>query len=416
MTEPSHTLTPQAPPGAELRERVEAAGDRLARAFGQLIAGFPGAPLGPQRLSEVLGETVVTTSRLLKALRASDPILVVHYLPGPDPLRRLVVGAKKNGAPKAIAAETDLAIDEFEALIREEAGDRGSLGAILSDWVPELRNEFEVRRRQAVFKATSELRGMSCATSLSSLLLHPSEDGEHIDVVCVDGLFGLRRLRPAAQLRLTTRRIPGEGTADAQQERHPFNLAGSRVEDVQDARLDQFCVAPAAPMEVVRLGEDLHYVLGESGFGPDSAVDIVQAEVNRNELVHPNHEEGDGERFVFHIVAAPSKAMIFDVHIHESLIGDRRPELLLYDTTLQGPARAHDPDREFDRSDPSESITELGTNLNQKRVPEIPTYVDLMRHVFGELNWKSETMRGFRVRADFPLVSAQYVYTLPLRG
>ncbi len=408
MSEPVRTLTPQARPGSDLRRRVEKVGDDLARSFGTLLAMFPGAPLGPQRLAELLGESVVTTSRLLKALRTHDPVAVVHYMPGPDPLRRLTGGAKRQRIRGEALTRTEEAIDRFEELIRTEVGDRSALGAILADWVPELRTEFEVRRRQAVFKAMSELRGTSCATVLSSMILHPSRDGKRMDIVAVDGMFGVRRLRPAGELRFQTKRIGGSKSP-----RHPTNLAGEPVEGVGDTRLDQFCVAPAAPMRVLHHGDDLHYVLGESGFGPDSAVDIVQAEVNRDELPLPKDRPPEEHSFVFHTTSVPTKSLVLDLHFHKSICPEGSPDLIVYDTSVEGPARAHDPVRDFDRMDVTDTVKELGVRMTQKRIAEIPTYVDLMQHVLDRLAWKAQDFRTFRVRADFPLFGSQYTLVLP---
>ncbi len=76
----------------------------------------------------------------------SDPISTLQAIPG--------------AYIQARVQRTGLTLSE--TLIREEAGDRGALNAIIHAWLPQARRAFELRRRQSAFKARSELRGYRC--------------------------------------------------------------------------------------------------------------------------------------------------------------------------------------------------------------------------------------------------------------
>lgn len=397
--------SPTTPPGADLRSQVQAAGHELAIGIQEALDSLPDAPLGPQRLADALGQSVVLTSRVLKALAQTDPVALVNLMPGPTPLRRMVRAAGRRGAPTRRAHE---AIDAFEALIRDTAGDRSTLSSILQAFLPEARQEFLLRRRQTAFKAMSELRGVSCRTNFSSILLWPAEDGRSLDAVSLQGMFGLTRLRPGVHVKFGTRRMTTEHGP-----RHPVRLDGRPLSDLSDARLDEFCHAPPAPLETHVHGDDVLYLLGPGGFGPDSGVDLVLAEVNRAEL--PRELPEDGRKlFFFHAITTPSKRAVFDVFVHRSLF-EGAPELTLYDTSGHGLASPNDPLRAVDRV-PSEASLVTLENPRDFGTHEVPNHARLLSHALGQLGWSADELRGYRFQCDYPLYGVQIVQAFARRA
>lgn len=404
---------PTAPPrpdrpvaaGADLEARVTAVGLALRHSFDALLESVADASRRPQRLAEQLGVDKVLTSRLLKALEARDPIAVVHHAPGPAPLRRVVRAARRAGASATAAVAAGAAADAFEHLIKTEVGDRGYLDSILSAWLPEARRELELRSKQAAWRAMSQLRGASCDVNFQTVVLHPSDDGRHIDVVWLIGVLGLRRLRPGVEVRFATRR----NVAPDEPGRRPRTLDGEPLDlaDPTGLRLDQFCHAPPAPLEVSAAGEVVHYSLGNSGFGPKSAVDLVFAEANFAEL--PRYmPAGSGRRsYVFAEVGTPSKVLSFDLLAHEDLFRDQVPQLDLYDLAGEGVASPNDRGRDADRLDLAEQVDPLGRGLATVRSREIPDYAAMARHLFARTGWDAERFRGFRVRIDYPVYGTQ---------
>ena len=117
-------------------------GDELLATLSRVLGQVPGtANAGPQALATRLGIDKVLASRLLKALRAGDPLAVVNRAPGPEPLRRVLDAAESLGVAEATLSPAREAVDRFERLIRDEIGDRSSLDAILAAWVPDARRE-----------------------------------------------------------------------------------------------------------------------------------------------------------------------------------------------------------------------------------------------------------------------------------
>ena len=387
-----------------LETRVASIGEALSERVNRLVEAVPGNPQGPVSLARAIGVDKVLASRVLRAAASKDPVAVLQLMPGPEPLRRLAQAAGKKGVASDLVSQLESAVDQFDDLIRSEAGDRSALDAILASWLPEARAEFELRRKQAVFRALSQLRGQAADTYVSSAILYPSQDGQHLDVVWIIGLLGLQRLRPGSALKFATRRVSGERAP-----RRPRTLDGAEVEGLDGLRLDEFCSKPPPRLEVQRVGDVVHYTLdADAGFGPRSAIDLVFAEVNFAELPRYVPAEKKRKRHVFAEVNTPAKLLVFDALVHEDVLATGNdPSLFIYDTSFEGIADVNDPSRDIDRMDLVEQVRPLGRGISKFRTGEVPWYSELLRTVCAKLGWDGDRLRGFRSRIDYPLYGSQ---------
>ena len=401
---PGHGPT-GAPPGLEAD--ILATGERLLRSIGAVLNPFADSAPGPQALARHLGVDKVLTSRVLKATRSGDPIGALHAMPGPEPLRRLVKAAAKRGARAEAVIEAGAAIGSYEMLIRDRLGDRSLLDAILSAWAPEARREFELRRKQAAFKALSQLRGAEARAIVATVVLSPAADARRVDVAWINGLIGLQRLRPGAPVTLATRRLAGAGAG-----RQPTALDGRPIEDPHSLMLAEFCSEPTPQMRAQRAGEVVHYALDDGGFGPGSSADFVFAEVNRAELPRSRAPDSMRRSYFFAESTPCARALQFDLLVHEDLYPGSTPELLLYDTAFEGVADVNDPARDVDRLDMLESIEPMGQGLARIRSMDVPRYAQLIARVFDALQLEPARFRAYRCRIDYPVYGAQVTMSL----
>ncbi len=392
------------PADATLEVRITTVGRSLSSSLNAVLDTVPGAPHGPQKLATTLGVDKVLTSRVLKAARHRDPMAVAHLMPGPEPTRRLLRAARKIGAAENLVKTAMSAVSDFESLIRREAGDRSSLDAIISTWLPDAREQFELRRKQAAFKAMSQLLGSHADVNLGTVFLNPSDDGKNIDIIWIMGLLGLQRLRPGVGVKFATRRM-----VESEKPRQSATIEGEPIEGMAGVRLDRFCDAPPAPLDIYRIGDVTHYTLAGDGFGPKSSVDLVIAEVNMAEIPRYVPLGSDRKGNVFAEVSTPSKAIFFDAFIHESVYPNSEPSLQIYDTVLDGVANVNDRTRDIDRLDLMESIQMLGRGAHKFRIASIPHYVDMIRYVFEKMGWNDAEFRGYRCRIDYPIYGSQVV-------
>jgi hypothetical protein len=402
-----------------LEDRIrEIGGDLLYSMRNVVQLASEGQTARPQHLARRLGVDKVLTSRVLKAIRGSDPIQAAHRMPGPDPLRRLVRGAARRGVASDATEAALAAIDRFESLIEGQVGDRSLLDAILSAWVPDARREFELRRKQAAFKAMSQLRGVQASAAVASVVVWPNEDGVTNDVIWINGLLGVHRVRPGATVRVTTRRMPSTHVGD--DARRAMTLDGRRISaleerDAANAMLiPEFCSVPTPTLSLRTLGQSIFYTLAGEDFGAGSATDVIFAEVNRAEL--PRFvPAGSGRRsYFFADIATPCEGLQFDLFLHEDLYPAQAPELRVYDTSFEGSASPNDPARDPDLLDLLEGIEPLGTGFARARSSDVDRYADLLRHVIERAGMRGERLRGFRCRSDYPIYGTQM--TMVLRG
>jgi hypothetical protein len=237
-------------------------------------------------------------------------------------------------------------------------------------------------------------------------VLHPSTSGDSIDVVWVNGLIGVHRVRPGARIKVTSRRLSGPTT-----DRRPVSLDGAPVEHVDGLLLRQFCSEPTPELDVHRTGEVVHYTLADRGFGPGTGVDVVFAEANLAELNRYVPEGSSRKSYFFAEVVTPAKVLQFDVLVHADLYPGGGPELRLYDTAFEGVASPNDPAREIDRLDMLESIEPLGAGAQRFRSADVPRYAGLVRHVFERMRWDPSKFRGYRARVDYPVYGSQVMMT-----
>lgn len=387
------------------QDRIAALGSELRKALTAVVAALPADSSAMLAVRNGAGMNKVFASRLLKALRQEDPLAVMYHLPGPEPLRRFLAGAEQAEVAESRRRAASAAVESFARLLREEAGGRGGLNALIAAWLPDdEQGDFALGRKQDAFRAWSQIKGAAAETSVVTVILHPSRKAGRVDVVCFMGLLGLRRLRPGASVKLATRRLT---RTDA--ERAPEAHAGF-ADGSDPFALHEFCAAPPAPIEPRRIGETMHYLLGGRAFGLRSSVDMLLAEVNRAELEY-GRAPGSPPRLshVFAEVSTPVRALLFDLIVHEDLFPGQQPDLFLYDTTFEGCADVNDPTRDLDRLDLPETVRALGGGLAALDAAEMPRYPDLIGRLCQRLEWAPKQLRSFRCRVDYPPYGAQVV-------
>lgn len=377
------------------RDRISSLGKDLGRSLQAVVDSLGAAAEGSGALATATGTQAAFASRLLKALRQEEPLAVLFLLPGPAPLRRFLAGARADGVPAFACAAAEQQVERFDRCIREEAGDRSALHAAITDWLPSSAQDFTAARKQEIFRAWSQLKGAAAELTLGTVLLHPGRRAGRLDVLWILGLLGLRRMRAGATVKLITRRM----SASAAEERAPDPLA-----------LGEFCSAPPAPVVTSRVGETVHYLLGDAGVGIRSAADLLLAEHNRDEIPYGRSAAAPPRRsHVFAEIGTPTRALNFDLLVHHSLYPGQTPELRLYDTVLEGVADVNDPARDVDLLDLPERVEDRGAGCDALRLAGMPKYLPLLEQVCARAGWEPRAFRAWRCRVEFPPYGAQVV-------
>ncbi len=386
---------------ATLELRITQTGDALLAGLAKVLEQVPGSDAGPQRLATELGVDKVLASRLLKAVRSPDAMSAMHRAPGPDPLRRVLKASERLGVAAPDLAAAHAAIDRFESLIRSDLGDRSALEAVLSAWVPEARREFELRRMQTAFRAMSQLKGVEADVFAEAAIFWPNDDGDHIDVVWIKAVRGVRRLRPGVTVKFTSHR-----SVEAPGARRPLTLAGEPVESVPSTVVPEFSTEPVPTLAGHVVGEHTHYLL--EGIGLGEPADVVTCEVNRAEIPRYLPRSRARRAWASSDIAIPAKKFQLDVFVHPDVFPDEHPDLRVYDSTIRGTADRNDPSRDIDQFDLLASVEHLGQGATRFGSDAVRRYRSLIEHVCQSVGFESDQLRGYRVRADYPIYGSQY--------
>jgi hypothetical protein len=353
-----------------------------------------------------------TASRLLRAAAMRDPFAALQQIPGPEPLRGFAQAASSYGVEKKRIDSFLESVQQFDQIIRDEAGDRSGFDSILAAFVPESRDAFELKRKQAVYRAMSQLKGVVAQTNLVSAIIHPCKtDPEKMDIVWIFGYLGLQRLRPGVPVRISTRRV---STPHAPNEeptpRKPLTIDGREASGFEGLLLPEGCTQPFPELKMEQMGDFAHYLLAGDAFGPKAACDVTFAELNRGEVPRFVAQRGK-RRFVYTDVPIPVERLIFDAIIHEDVLGPAGAQLALYDTSTRGIADINDRARDLDRIDLSETLRPLGKGIDRCRASDVPWYDGLLERITTTLGYDASNLVANRTMIDFPLHATQIAIT-----
>ncbi|MHC5028040.1 MAG: hypothetical protein ACYTGR_14905 [Planctomycetota bacterium] len=376
--------------------RIRETGDGLAAALRALLSELPGRPQRPKDLGQLLGLNRDISGRVLKSAAVRDGLEVVHVAPGPEPLRTVARAAGKRGVTIETLSAMDDAVDRFDRLIRDDAGTRSALDAMIVALVPRARERFELASKQSIFKGISQLKGVHADVWLNATLFHPSAgDDLHHDVVLVHGAIGLQRVRPDARVNFTYRQFEAEQSGD------------EPSEDAAWRSLERFCTNPPAQLDTHRDGDVIHYSLANGAVGRRAVSDmlvldhhpgVIDRYAEPSDARPPRNRKG-----TFVAPDVPVRTLVFDALLHEDVCPCSEPHLAFYDMGPEGMAYVNDPQRDVDLVQAHESVEFLGRDLRRFHAEEVPLYVDMLEHVCGHLGWDPGAFRGFRCRVQYPV-------------
>lgn len=386
--------------------KINEVGRELADSFGQVLDAIPGAPHRPRWLAQQLGLNAVLTSRLLKAARQRDPIVVAHVIPGPEPLRRVLRAAEKQRIDRRLIENASAAVDRFQQLIDAEAGDRSALDAIISGWLPDAREKVELIAKQSVFRGVSHLLGTSVDVAHYTVIMHPGAGRSgRADQLWIFNVQGLRRVRPGASVDYDT--IHSAAPL--------LTVDGEPVDNLRGLLLEQFCSSPIPRLDVTHDGDIAQYTLSSSDVGVRSAVDLVHATYlpEKKEIELPPGEPQRKARMAVGI-NTPSRVFVFDAIIHEDIFPGQTPGLDIYRTAgVFGSSPAAR--RDMDRLDVLESVQSIGQGSARLRSVDSPRHHEIIRFACERRGWDVERLRGFRCRIDYPMYSTEVVLSFDLQ-
>jgi hypothetical protein len=369
---------------------VDQIATRLSTSVSQVLASLPGAPLSPTALSQRLGVSRVTLSKLQGALSQSSPLEILQRIPGPESLREVITRSAPYGVTEAMRA-----VDAFDDLIRNYYGTRAALHAAIGSGSTPLRARIEHAARADVFKGLSQILGVECNVWLTSMFFSPSSDESSVAITTVHGALGLRRLRNDTNVYFTF-------GAPYPQPGHKQDSALSPV------GLHEFYTNEPAKLEVGMVGGQLRHKLISDRTDKHALADMLAVSYNAQGGRRLGTEEAP-LRGVSAFVDTPARMFICDAIVHKSIYPSSEPTLIVMNTASRGPANPNDRSRDIDRVAVTESVVQLPATSERFDVPEIPHYAKMMRRVSNDMNVDLNDYRVYRLRFAYPLPAFQFI-------
>lgn len=396
-----------------LRRRAEETGEGLRTSIETLLVELGKRGMRDQRaIQGVLKLSQSAISRIISSVRSGDSLATLSSIPGPEALRQMVKGASSSGVDRDCVQKVEDAVADLEKFLDSEIGDRGTLEAVLSDWVHESRATFELRHKAAGFKAMSALRGVRADMVLSGAIIHPSASSPDVyDTIAIDALLGCRRIRPSGVLRLFGSHPSPEGARFT-----VTNLGGAPIAAMPDMLLPEFSTVPVDSIRTTHHGQFFETTVSELplGKGLEPGEDLICAQMYRG-LHRARRGDGPPSSGIGGWAEPPAEYFLVDALLHEDVWPDAKPELRVYDTAVRGMTHPDDQARQGDRLDLLESVQSLGTGPEAFRIPEFARYPELVRSLCATLGWDAGKLRGYRCKVRYPIYGSQINLAFALR-
>lgn len=390
--------------GTELQGLIRDTRDSLWR----LLDAVTGGAVRSSAITRTLGLDKSLSTRIVNALKQSDPLAVAAQIPSPEGLHLLCAAARRHVSAE-VHAEALRCVDRFEEYIRATAGSFSTFRVMVAGWTPETREKLERESKYGVFKGMRQIIGHEADVSVSAYILRPGAVEGRADNIIVHGFAGWRRLRADAPLPRTYT----SATSREKQENErwkPASLDGSAVDnDPASLNLSQFCSQPTPEYEHHKVNGIWQYSPRPLSLGRDGECSFYFAQRHEgSNLLHAL--PGRDVETLAVLVGIPSRVLLLDAFLHDDVWPGATPEVMVYRLGARGLVQDHElTDRAPERIALMERLTIMPRDPSSWHFRDVPRYGEMISHVFQRLQWPPEKFRCYRLRIEFPLCGTQII-------
>ncbi len=405
---------------------VERAAGPFAPSYARAVQDLRGAlevalraagvdPARPQEVARTLGLDKTLAWKAARLVGSADAAAALRFVPGSAGLGKWQGALARRAGGDAITGLSS-AVEAFEAMVRQHAGNRATLERLVQGLAHErLEPQTLEQARRSAFQGSSAIWGVQARVQLSISVLAPNdEDPDWVDVAQIGGLLDFCRMRPDVRwLLFSSQSYSLEDGRVRHRDGEPLEPPPGGPEAAP--LLADFCSDPLPEVKLVRTPKEERYELPGGPIGNSGLLSCTYAHVARR--VGPRHGEDDdawGE--VGAHLLTPAEHLQADVLIHRDLgwIGPPKAQLL---SRMDGQAPLGAAQREGRHLPFGERLVDLGRGLAGLSSAEVPRSMELVRHALTRLGWDPEAFRAWRLTMPFPPVPSLVVLAsrLPMR-
>jgi hypothetical protein len=394
----------------DLRLRIELTGRELRRTINSVLEAVAGPRPRPTRVARAIGLDKSLASRLVRSVRATSDMDLMHFVPSPGGLHIFADLARRHADPASLE-HLKAAADRFAELLDGVPGGRASIDAQIAESSRVALEKREHIAKQASFKSMSFLLGHFCDVLTTSLFLIPSANGRRVDGIEIHRRLGLRRMRPSTPLALLS--FWGEASDAMQENAISFETVDGESGGANPTGflLPEYSSAPLPELDVVRDGEMTTLVLGANSAGqaPTQLTSVFR--IRNGWAKAPEARFQSLRGYVLH---TPCREVVRDVYIAESLFSDATPRVSF---VLPGPRAAMRPprddgERHFTEVDLTSSIVQLPPGPQPYDIPGVVNHAAVVRHVLERTGHGMTRFRGWRFAMTYPITLVEMIWWL----
>lgn len=365
----------------------------LRLALRELLIGAGGDPSRPQSIARGFGLDKNLAWKVSRLVEADDDVEALRFLPGP-PGRRILLEAFGSRSNDMARVRVEQALGHFDWMVKFHAGDRATLDALAQFLNPDnAQEEILQQARKQAFLGNRGTWGAQVTCQFAALAVSPSlaEVGQ-IESLHLGGLLGFQRIRRDIHWRLLNRPAVAADDQPALEpiQPSPANASGAPL-------LAEFCSNPSPPMDVVRHGDEVSYLLcpGKVGLaGEQNAVYALKA-------THPR--QGPAARPQLRVpLTTPAEHLEMALLVHRDLAPSLEPRLQL-EGLLDGGGNGLDPLVPRD-------LASTPTGLDELDTAAAPRLANTVRSALESIGWNPGQFDLWRYQLDFPPIPAAAVF------
>jgi hypothetical protein len=416
LTTPDSSLEEQSYSEGErctFTEEAENTLGRLRSSIAGLFRHIPGGLRKARDVEKLLGLDVKLSWQLFKLVSQSNTMAIVPHVPSAPSIKRLLKAAGTHGIDESAIAEVGKAYAAFEQLVDVHAGERVSFDAMTRNLIDDDESfQHDLQHRKSIFLGYRHIYGAQLDTNLTTLLIHPSAQGNY-DYAYLRCKYGNQRLRKDAEFIMDRAKIsPNTDNPDSLFDNaiHPEVARQYRIPIIP-----QFCSQPLPTFKTTLTpdGRSTTVVTGDR-VGKRSSIDLVFGYLWRSvPLRSYAHVPGIGFGATSRM-NHPTRMLYLDVFVHRASFPRLTEHFAVYGHT----SLTEEPNKIFESRSPlpfREKPARIGHGLNNVYVPEVPMYGELVQSVCTRLAWNVDDFDVYRVRIEYPLLDSMisYWFSLP---
>jgi hypothetical protein len=355
-----------------------------------------------------LGIDKSTASRVVRGLRATDPVTSLREFPSGEGLRSVVAACQQHGVTDADARRAKLCIAALESQIRSLPGGRAGLATVLVGATPNRSGDRTIASsvsreraaRRAAFNSQCYLQGIWVEAAVHGWFLHPGTAPGRAHQAMMNATVGLRRLRTGPPI--TVGGVYGSPLNETAPTR--ICLDGRPIgDDPTSALLREFCDGPVDRLRAEK--NDRAYILWMDSRDPplDTPATIALGMKYLDFI-----ETHKSDRFHFaattYTIRRPTRLLVIEVLVHADLVGLGGPSLhiTLLPQSLPDPIGGP-PRNRREILDTNAAFVPMGRGFSRPGTPHSDTYLPMLQHAMRELGWDPRDFERHRLEIEYPL-------------